>query len=54
MKREEPDERTEESLITIAEGNALDELDFVIESLELTGRNRERGMIDQAIHTRFL
>ena len=51
MKREEPDERKEESLITIAKGNALD---FVIESLELTGRNRERGMIDQAIHTRFL
>ena len=39
MKREEPDERKEESLITIAKGNALDELDFVIESLELTGRN---------------
>ena len=30
MKREEPDERKEESLITIAKGNALDELDFVV------------------------
>ena len=29
MKREEPDERKEESLITITEGNALNELDFV-------------------------
>ena len=42
MKREKPDERKEESLITITEGNALNELDFVfIPSSLLVGIGKE-------------